>query len=149
MNYQTNIKELREQKGLSQEELSEASGISLRTIQRIENGEGTPRESTLNTIAESLNVTADYLIYNPLEVITEEEEIQNKVPKKSFRFPWYRFGLTLIGGSIGYILIAFIDAIYLDKIDTMRIGDELYFPCIIIFSVIGLLIGNFIDKRNS
>lgn len=150
MNYQTNIKELREQKGLSQEELSEASGVSLRTIQRIENGEGTPRESTLNTIAESLNVTSDYLIYNPLEVVTEEVEIKNKVPKKSFRFPWYRFGLTLIGGSLGFIFIVFVEATYLDKIDSLiHTGEVLYLPSIIIFSTIGLLIGNFIDKRNS
>ena len=33
------IKELRKQKGMSQEFLAEESGLSLRTIQRIENGE--------------------------------------------------------------------------------------------------------------
>ena len=37
------IKELRKQKGMSQEFLSEESGLSLRTIQRIENGESSPR----------------------------------------------------------------------------------------------------------
>ncbi len=37
------VKELRTKKGLSQEQLAEASGLSLRTIQRIENGETLPR----------------------------------------------------------------------------------------------------------
>ena len=41
------IKELRTRKGLSQEELSEEAGLSLRTIQRIENGETEPRSDSL------------------------------------------------------------------------------------------------------
>lgn len=32
------VKELRKRKGYSQEELAEKSGLSLRTVQRIENG---------------------------------------------------------------------------------------------------------------
>ncbi len=36
------VKELRKRKGFSQEELAEQSGLSLRTIQRIENGESDP-----------------------------------------------------------------------------------------------------------
>lgn len=35
----TKIKELRKKKGLTQVDLSEKSGLSLRTIQRIENNE--------------------------------------------------------------------------------------------------------------
>jgi transcriptional regulator with XRE-family HTH domain len=37
------IKELRNRRCFSQEELSEKTGLSLRTIQRIENGETEPR----------------------------------------------------------------------------------------------------------
>jgi transcriptional regulator with XRE-family HTH domain len=37
------IKELRNRKGMSQEFLAEESGLSLRTIQRIENSETVPR----------------------------------------------------------------------------------------------------------
>jgi transcriptional regulator with XRE-family HTH domain len=40
------IKELRTRRGFSQEELSERTGLSLRTIQRIENGETEPRGDT-------------------------------------------------------------------------------------------------------
>ncbi len=56
------IKELRTRKGLSQEELSEDSGLSLRTIQRIENGETEPRGDSLKKLANSLGVSPDELI---------------------------------------------------------------------------------------
>ena len=56
------IKELRIRKGLSQEELSEDSGLSLRTIQRIENGETEPRGDSLKKLANSLGASPDELI---------------------------------------------------------------------------------------
>ncbi|NPA37841.1 MAG: helix-turn-helix domain-containing protein [Chlorobi bacterium] len=52
------IKMLRKRKGFSQEELSEESGLSLRTIQRIENGETDPRGDTLKRLAGALDVPA-------------------------------------------------------------------------------------------
>ena len=56
------IKELRNRKGFSQEELSERSELSLRTIQRIENGETEPRGDSLKRLAFAFNVTADEII---------------------------------------------------------------------------------------
>jgi len=56
------VKELRNRKGLSQEILSEESGLSLRTIQRIENGETEPTGETLKRLANALNVNPDELI---------------------------------------------------------------------------------------
>ncbi|MFC0877131.1 helix-turn-helix domain-containing protein [Saccharicrinis sp. FJH2] len=56
------IKGLRIRKGLSQEELSEETGLSLRTIQRIENGETEPRGDSLKKIATSLGASPDELI---------------------------------------------------------------------------------------
>ncbi|HKJ41505.1 MAG TPA: helix-turn-helix domain-containing protein [Sunxiuqinia sp.] len=55
------IKELRNRKGISQELLAENTGLSLRTIQRIENGKTAPRGDTLNRLAEALNATPDDL----------------------------------------------------------------------------------------
>ena len=145
MNYQTNIKELRELKCISQEKLSEDSGVSLRTIQRIESGESTPRESTLTSIAETLGVTTDYLIYNPHEVITEEQEIYNKAPKKRFRFAWYRLSFTLIGISLGFLLFAYIVETGIAE----EVDDVLPIPLMVLFGAIGLLVGNYLEKRNS
>ena len=56
------VKELRKRKGLSQEELTENSGLSLRTIQRIENGETEPTGETLRRMASALKVNPDELI---------------------------------------------------------------------------------------
>ncbi|MFT5749811.1 MAG: transcriptional regulator with XRE-family HTH domain [Ancylomarina sp.] len=56
------VKELRKRKGLSQEGLTENSGLSLRTIQRIENGETDPTGETLRRIASALKVNPDELI---------------------------------------------------------------------------------------
>ncbi len=59
--------ELRNRKGFSQEFLAEESGVSLRTIQRVENGETQPRGDTLQRIAKGLGVTSEELIDWKLE----------------------------------------------------------------------------------
>ena len=50
------IKEIRISKGFTQVELSEKSGIAVRTIQRIENGEVTPSIYSLNAFGAALDV---------------------------------------------------------------------------------------------
>ncbi len=65
---------LRKIKGFSQERLAEESGISLRTIQRIEKDTSQPRGHTLNAIAQALGC-------NP-------EDLQTlQIPKSSFDTP--------------------------------------------------------------
>lgn len=61
------IKELRIRKGISQEELAEESGLNLRTIQRIENGETEPVGNSVKKIANVLEVTPEELIDWELE----------------------------------------------------------------------------------
>ena len=56
------IKELRKQKGMSQEFLAEESGLSSRTIQRIENGETNPTGDSLKRLSNALNINPDELI---------------------------------------------------------------------------------------
>jgi len=52
---QTNLKTIREQKNLTQTELAEKAGLSLRTIQRIEAG-NIPKGFTLKAIANALEI---------------------------------------------------------------------------------------------
>ncbi len=54
------IADLRKQKGLTQEELVEKCNLSVRTLQRIEAGEVTPRSYTIRRIFEAL----DYEFFN-------------------------------------------------------------------------------------
>jgi transcriptional regulator with XRE-family HTH domain len=56
MNIGEHIKEIRISKGFTQSELSEKSGIAVRTIQRIENSEVTPSIYSLNAIGAALGV---------------------------------------------------------------------------------------------
>ena len=56
------VKELRLKKGMSQEVLAEESGLSRRTIQRIELGESNPNGDSLKRLAVALDVNSDELI---------------------------------------------------------------------------------------
>lgn len=56
------VKSLRTSKGMSQEELADVTGLSLRTIQRIENNETEPRGDSLKRLAQALNTTPDAII---------------------------------------------------------------------------------------
>lgn len=56
------IKELRNRKGFSQDQLAVASQLNLRTIQRIESGDTEPRGDTLKRLAAALQVLPDELI---------------------------------------------------------------------------------------
>ncbi len=62
MNLAQNVKKLRTNKGLSQEVLADEAGVSLRTIQRIENNETVPRGDTLQKIAIALNTSPDEIV---------------------------------------------------------------------------------------
>jgi len=56
------VKELRNRSGISQELLAEYSKLSLRTIQRIENGETQPTGDTIKKLSSALNITPNELI---------------------------------------------------------------------------------------
>lgn len=62
MNVGKKIKELRAQKGFSQEQLAENSGVSIRTVQRVETGETVPNGDTLIKLSHALNVSLDDIL---------------------------------------------------------------------------------------
>lgn len=68
------LKNIREKQNLTQEELSEKSAVSVRTIQRIEAGKD-PKGYTLRVLAKTLGVNEKELIHQPLEVEDKEEPI--------------------------------------------------------------------------
>ena len=68
------IKDLRNRRGFSQEQLSEESKLSLRTIQRIEKGESIPKGDTLVKLTRALNVTPDDLL--DWEIIEDKGYVQ-------------------------------------------------------------------------
>lgn len=68
------ISELRKSKGFTQEELVEKCNISVRTIQRIEAGEVTPRSYTIKTILSALD-------YDLEQIQTENNSIAKEFKK--------------------------------------------------------------------
>lgn len=58
------LSEIRNAKGLTQEELAEKSNINLRTIQRIENNESQPRGKTLKLICDALQLDTSEIRLN-------------------------------------------------------------------------------------
>lgn len=61
------VKFYREKQNLTQTELAEKSGLSLRTIQRVENG-NTPKGFTIKTLAEALEVDTESLSSKKIEL---------------------------------------------------------------------------------
>lgn len=71
------IKQIRTQKNWSQEQLSERSGLSLRTIQRIETTQIASKES-INRIAQAFGLEPDSLMSNIQQSYTKPlQSIQN------------------------------------------------------------------------
>jgi transcriptional regulator with XRE-family HTH domain len=68
------VAELRKAKGFTQEELVEKCNLSVRTLQRIESGEVTPRSYTIKSIFAAL----DYTVYDSIE------RTNNKFSKTGF-----------------------------------------------------------------
>lgn len=68
------ISELRKQKGLTQDEVVDLCNINVRTLQRIENGEVTPRSYTIKTILTALDYD-----YESLQAEQNDATSSNKI----------------------------------------------------------------------
>ena len=67
MTFAKRIKELRQEKGWSQEELGKLVGVSSRVIGYYESGERFPKaQETLVALAQTFGVSLDYLLDNPV-----------------------------------------------------------------------------------
>lgn len=62
MNFSARIKELRKAKSVTQSDLGNAIGVTLKQIQRYERGECEPTLSKVNALADFFNVPVDYLL---------------------------------------------------------------------------------------
>lgn len=115
------ISELRKSKGLTQEELVEQCNISVRTIQRIEAGEVTPRSYTIKIILSALD-------YDLQQMVNEEPKITQEFKKlfllniddnKEASFLIRQLNIAWISG-IFYFIIGFAEI----AIDYYRIEEN-------------------------
>ncbi|MBW1298523.1 helix-turn-helix domain-containing protein [Aquimarina litoralis] len=100
------ISELRKSKGLTQEELVEQCNISVRTIQRIEAGEVTPRSYTIKTILSALD-------YDLEDIKTTDSQVTKEFKKlflldiddtKEASFLTRQLTISWISGIVYFIL---------------------------------------------
>ena len=87
MKFNDKMLQLRDERKMSQEELSEASGISVRTIQRIEKGQVTPRPYTARKLLEAFNVSLEEFnadAYDSSKDSTEESTRLNRFMISNF-----------------------------------------------------------------
>ncbi|EON77677.1 hypothetical protein ADIS_1896 [Lunatimonas lonarensis] len=88
----------RKGKGMTQEELVERCNINVRTIQRIEAGEVTPRPYTVKAILEALEV-------DPSEVGNlHSEDMEGELPIET---SWLRYAYAV---GIGYLILAILES---------------------------------------
>lgn len=102
------IQALRQEKKLTQEELVEKCNVNVRTLQRIEAGDVTPRDFTIKAILEALDYKFEQVA----------DSIQRKASTRQINIGW-------IAGLI-YFIFGFGEAI----VDYLRFEDDLaiYFP---------------------
>lgn len=77
------LKELRTEKGITQQELSKHISVSDRTIGYYESGDRFPDQDVLEEIANYFNVSIDYLLgkSSMRENSKEIEELKNELPE--------------------------------------------------------------------
>ena len=75
MKFENKLINLRKSRGMSQEQLAEALGISRQAISRWESGDSTPDMTNLLGLCQYFNVSADYFIFDEIE---NEERISNE-----------------------------------------------------------------------
>lgn len=159
------LTELRKAKGLTQEEVVERCNVSVRTIQRIENGEVEPRSYTVRTILSALG-------YNFDEIFTEEtgdseadvterpavhevKQMRTELDPRATPITTRPLSMALISGFI-YFLLTFPEAFaeYARFIDgTIIFGNTWYiilkvvlFASFIVFQLGFVLVGKLFDN---
>ena len=77
MSFGENLKNVRKQRGITQEELSEILGVSRQAISKWESDSGYPETEKLIVISKTLNISIDYLL-NDASVMEEKERTEEK-----------------------------------------------------------------------
>ncbi len=137
------IAELRKSQMLTQEELVEKCNISVRTIQRIEAGEVTPRDYTVKTIFGALNYDLNQVEIEPIDrsswlerMFMIESDGSNRSMIKYLNTAWV-FGII-------YFVLRFFEGIA----EYSRFMDEdLFTPQGYVYVKVGLLIAFVLFQR--
>lgn len=117
------IKELRNKKGLSQEELANLSGLSLRTIQRIEKDKTNPLGDTKRKIIKILESYPDIGLSNTEQSVDNKAFLQKVATKWVYVLVIYIF--SLFGVLLGFVGFSIF----------LKISPIIGFLCLIVLSI--------------
>jgi transcriptional regulator with XRE-family HTH domain len=100
------IQAIRKNKGLSQEALAEEAGVSLRTIQRVEQGDTVPRGYTMQALATALGVPLDELREEPGPALAPV--VETPAPTSALRSDATQLQLLNLS-ALGFLLFPFLN----------------------------------------
>ena len=125
MEFKDKLRNLRNEAGLSQENLADAVHVSRSAIAKYENGGGKPSEETLKLIADYFKVDISYL--------NDDEEI-----KKTKR-PIVGFIITLVCGII-FVIAVTVASIFYNKMKlSVSFSDSLKAIGLLVFIIVSLI----------
>lgn len=101
---------LRKSRGLTQEELAEKAGVTVRTIQRIESGETEPRAYTLKRIAEALGLRWEEL-QNHMTTVVQAAPENTSTPAAAAQETGRKELYLLNMSCFSYLVIPFVHAL--------------------------------------
>lgn len=130
------LKELRQEKGLSQKELAKDIGVHYRTLQNWENGKAEIKPDKAQVLADFFGVSVGYLLgYEDMtqQVIIENEFLRDENRRLNNEMIEHYFAITAKANLLdiiiaeGYILQSTLDKCInqLDEIDQMEIRKEM------------------------
>ena len=129
------VREARLAKGYTQKELAELSNISIRSIQRIENGEIFPRSYTLKTLAGILGLS-----FEALQGSSASEENLKPEPVRKSPFRINRSQRIIISITIVLLTILFSLAFIAQSPGFPETHFEFFVYYALIFLVIGFIL---------
>ena len=101
-----NLRSLRRSRGWSQEDLAAASGLSVRTVQRVENGRS-PGPETLQSLAAAFAVDVEQLWGGPPVIGDANEEAREHIL-------WFRVHCAIY--AIFVLTLALIDVAFMPEV---------------------------------
>ena len=79
MSFSENLKLVRKQKNITQEELAQLLGISRQAISKWESENGYPETEKLLLLSKTLNISLDYLMNDVLEMQEKEKNEEKNI----------------------------------------------------------------------
>ena len=130
-NFSENIKKIRKEHNLSQEQLAEELGVSRQAISKWESGAAYPEMDKIITICKKYNCNIDDLLHSDIKEVKGEEEVKKNINKYIEEF--FKFITDTVN--------LFIRMKFGNKIKCLFEQGCIALVLMIIFSMIGGIIG--------